>query len=81
MIFEMLAGRPPFLPPSRDAFALADMKRHEDPPDLAEVAPQAPETLAALVMRTLDREPMARPSAAELEHGLAQELALLRSGS
>ena len=80
MLFEMLAGRPPFLPKSRDPFSLADVKRHEEPPDLTDAAPEAPLAVTDLVMRALSRKPSERPTAGEMERLLAEALAVERAG-
>ncbi len=80
MLYEMLAGRPPFLPKTRDPFSLAEIKRQEEAPDLADAAPEAPLAVADLVMRSLSRKPAERPTATEMERLLSEALAVERAG-
>ncbi|HET6680598.1 MAG TPA: serine/threonine-protein kinase, partial [Gemmatimonadaceae bacterium] len=69
MAFEVLAGRPPFQGATPTKLLAAQMS--ETPPDLAQLRPDCPPTLAALVMRCLEKEPEARPQEArELEEVL-----------
>jgi hypothetical protein len=64
LLYQMLAGRAPFV----DDDAVVVMARHikTPPPPLEQVAPSAhvPPALAAVVMRTLEKDPGARPSSA-----------------
>ncbi|HYP01239.1 MAG TPA: serine/threonine-protein kinase, partial [Pyrinomonadaceae bacterium] len=62
ILFEMLAGRPPFDAPSATAIALKHVR--ETPPDLRELRPSVPEALAQLVAQALSKEPQARPQTA-----------------
>jgi serine/threonine-protein kinase len=60
VLYEGLTGRLPFDGPS---FAIVAAKHVGDPPPpLHEHAPQAPERLAALVMRCLAKDPEGRPA-------------------
>ena len=68
ILFELLAGRRPFV--ADTAMALAAMRVLGDAPSLRELAPQVPDALAALVQRCLARAPADRPSAAALAHAL-----------
>jgi serine/threonine-protein kinase len=73
MLFEFLAGRPPFV----DADAVVVMARHirEPPPPLAAAAPDAPipPCLEAVVERALAKDPALRwQSADEFERALAR---------
>ena len=51
VLFEALAGRPPFTSPS--AAAVLDMQQHHQPPELKSLRGDVPEPLAAAVMRAL----------------------------
>lgn len=51
VVFEALAGRPPFSSPS--AIAVLDMQQHQPPPDLRTARPDAPPALAAAVAQAL----------------------------
>ena len=65
ILFEVLAGRRPFV--ASDPSELAYRQMNEDPPALREQAPEVPEPLAVTVMRCLAREPGNRfASAADL---------------
>jgi serine/threonine protein kinase/ketosteroid isomerase-like protein len=62
ILFEMLAGRPPFDAPSATAIALKHVR--ETPPDIGELRPGVPPALAQLVADALAKEPDARPQTA-----------------
>ncbi|MBI1967645.1 MAG: serine/threonine protein kinase [Gemmatimonadetes bacterium] len=51
LLFEMLAGRPPFSSPS--AAAVLDMQQHHAPPDVREFRKDVPPPLAAAIARAL----------------------------
>src|SRR5881296_3025836 len=51
VLFESLAGRPPFSSPS--AAAVLDMQQHQPAPDLLRVQPDVPRPLAAAIARAL----------------------------
>jgi serine/threonine protein kinase/ketosteroid isomerase-like protein len=69
ILYEMLAGRPPFDAPSATAVALKHVQ--EQPPPVAELRADVPPELARLVMQTLAKSPDDRPqSSAELARGL-----------
>lgn len=78
VLYEMLAGRPPFLGCSQDE--LARQHKQAAPPRLAEIAPHAAPEVAALVHRMLAKDPLRRPqSPAELVDDLtALEVVALR---
>ena len=77
ILYEMVAGRPPFDAPSATAIALKHIQ--EPPPPLALARPEAPDALRALVVRALDKDPDARPqTASEMSEELRElELNLL----
>ncbi|GLV57609.1 hypothetical protein KDH_44450 [Dictyobacter sp. S3.2.2.5] len=83
VMFEMLAGRPPFVGPT--AVSIAMQHASTNPPPLRQFSPQVPAVLEQLVNRTLQKEPSERfNSAAEMQKALracAKELARSKSAS
>jgi serine/threonine protein kinase len=71
MLYEMLAGRLPFIPASADPLALVAMQAEEEPPPLRLRSPEASPALERLVRSALDRDPAARPTAEDLGRRLA----------
>jgi hypothetical protein len=71
LLYELLAGRPPFAGDTDTALAMAHVHAHPAP--LRSVAPQVPPALAAACEHALAKDPAARPPAA------AALAALLRS--
>ena len=71
LLYELLAGRPPFAGDSGPALAMAHV--HARPAPLGGVAPGVPPALAAACERALAKDPAARPPSA------AAVAALLRS--
>jgi eukaryotic-like serine/threonine-protein kinase len=71
VLYELLAGRPPFAGDSATALAMAQV--HAQPPPLGAVAPSVPPALAAACERALAKDPADRPPSA------AALAALLRS--
>ncbi len=68
MIYQMVVGRVPF----EGAYPhLAALHRSAAPPRLADVAPEAPAELCALLQRMLAKAPLSRPSMAEAARTLA----------
>ena len=59
ILFEMLAGRPPFDAPSATAIALKHVR--ETPPDIRDMRPDTPPALAQLVAQSLAKDPQERP--------------------
>ncbi len=55
VLFESLAGQPPFKAETDAATALARL--HNDPPPLQQLRPDIPTELATIVMRLLERDP------------------------
>src|SRR6266568_5330034 len=74
VLFESLAGRPPFSSPS--AAAVLDMQQHHAPPDLRSLRRDAPKPLAAAVTRALAKSRAERwQTAREMRDALAPFLA------
>jgi serine/threonine protein kinase len=79
MAYEMLAGRPPFVP-GRTPMAILYCHVHKAPPPLAELAPDTPEAVRDWVDRMLAKKPADRPaSAAEASQAL-EEIAVAELG-
>src|SRR6266542_493075 len=71
VLFECLAGRPPFSSPS--AAAVLDMPQHHAPPDLRHLRRDVPPPLAAAIARALAKARDERwQTAAEMREGLAR---------
>lgn len=69
ILYEMLAGHPPFDAASATAVAIKHVQ--QPPPPLKEARADVPDALAELVMQSLAKAPKERPpSAAELARGL-----------
>ncbi|HEX5105581.1 MAG TPA: serine/threonine-protein kinase [Pirellulaceae bacterium] len=75
-LYEMLASRPPFQ--AADAAQLARLHRTIAPPDLRAARPDLPPEAAYIIRLMLTKEPLRRPSVAELVRWLAElEIAAL----
>jgi serine/threonine protein kinase len=72
VLYEMLAGRLPFIPSSPDPLALVAMQVEDEPPSLRPLCSDVSPSLEALVRSTLDKDPDARPSAELLARRLAR---------
>jgi serine/threonine protein kinase len=71
VMFEMLAGRPPFVGPT--AVSIAMQHASTNPPSLHQFNPAVPLSVEQIVMRTLEKEPEYRfQSAAEMQQALRQ---------
>jgi serine/threonine protein kinase len=68
VLYEMLAGHPPFDGSNLRAIMVAHVLR--EPPPLRALRPGTPEPLAALIHRCLAKAPEQRPSAGELASAL-----------
>ncbi len=66
MLYEMLAGQPPFDISGGNPLKMALMHLSESPRPLAEIAPELPAGVEAVVLRALAKNPEERPSAPEL---------------
>ena len=75
MLYEMLAGRLPFIPSSADPLALVAMQAEEDPPPLRLRRPDVEPPLEGLVLSALSRDPELRPTADQLARRLARTVA------
>src|SRR5205823_5512737 len=60
VLYETLAGRPPFLPSEKSEFALRMDQVETPPPPLRQFVPQAPPVLDQLFWRALAKDPAAR---------------------
>ncbi|HVV15902.1 MAG TPA: serine/threonine-protein kinase [Polyangia bacterium] len=75
MLFEMIAGRPPFV--AEGVGELFAKHMLEDPPSLLELAPATPPHMAAAIMKALAKEPADRfQSMDELRKALIGEVKL-----
>jgi serine/threonine-protein kinase len=73
MLYEMLAGRPPFT--AEGVGELFAKHMLEDPPQVTEFVPNAPPHMAAAIMKSLAKEPDARfPSMEEFRKALTGEV-------
>ncbi len=72
VLYEMLSGRLPFVPPSADPLALVAMQNEEEPPPLRPLCPDISPAFEALVQSTLAKEPAVRPSAELLARRLGK---------
>ena len=71
MAYELLTGRPPFVAPSPQRVLGAHIS--ETPRPVAELRPETPAPLAAIVMKCLAKDPAGRPAdAAELSRALEE---------
>ncbi len=78
VLYEMLAGRPPFLGDTQLHVMHAIV--HEEPPGLREVLPDLPAEVDAIVSRALQKDPARRyQSAAEMVNDLSASLASLEA--
>ena len=71
MLYEMLAGRLPFIPSTADPLAIVAMQAEEDPPPLRARRPDVPPAYEKLVLQALARNPDGRPTADQLARKLA----------
>jgi CheY-like chemotaxis protein len=75
MLYEMLAGRLPFIPNTADPLALVAMQAEEDPPPLRLRRPDVTPQLEAVVYAAIARNPDARPTADQLARRLTHAVA------
>lgn len=74
VVYELAVGHPPFGAGTDDPLALVHAHLAVAPRPPAEVAPQVPPTLSAIILRLLEKEPDRRYAGAD---GLAHDLARL----
>jgi serine/threonine protein kinase len=73
MLYEMLAGRPPFT--AEGVGELFAKHMLEDPPQVTEFVPQAPAHMAAAIMKSLAKDPDARfPNMEDFRKALTGEI-------
>jgi DNA-binding response OmpR family regulator len=77
VLYEILAGAPPFDTRQHSDEDVAAHHVHVDPPRLDEVAPGVPPSIADLAMAALAKDPLARPSAGEFGIELSMAARLL----
>ena len=78
ILFEMLAGRPPFI--AEGVGELFAKHMLEDPPLVTEFAPDAPPHMAAAIMKALAKDPDARfPSMEEFRKAIVGEIKVTRA--
>jgi CheY-like chemotaxis protein len=75
ILYEMLGGRLPFLPPAGDPLSLVALQAQEEPMPLRVLCPDLPPGLDPLVRSALAKDPAARPTAAEFAERLAAAVA------
>jgi CheY-like chemotaxis protein len=76
-LYQMLAGRTPFVASSKSPMALAELHMSESPRSLVEAAPGVTAALDATVQQALRKDPQQRPSAEEFAANLARAAATL----
>jgi serine/threonine protein kinase len=65
MLYEMVAGRPPFVAAGAGAYAIIAAHLHETPRSPAEVNPHVPQELARIILKALAKDAAARFQTAE----------------
>jgi len=71
MLYEMLAGRPPFSHPEGSAVKIAMMHLHDRPPPIRELVAGLPAAAEDLIFDTLAKDPEERPAITDLASRLA----------
>jgi ketosteroid isomerase-like protein len=80
ILYEMLAGRPPFDAPSATAIAIKHIQ--QPPPSVIETRPDVPPELNKFLCQVMDKDPEKRPqSAAEFARKLAAAIATAADGA
>ncbi|MEM6795729.1 MAG: protein kinase [Acidobacteriota bacterium] len=72
MLFQLLAGRLPFLPDKSDPMALLMMHLKKTPPKLRSFSPELPEEFEDLIQSCLAKQPEGRPTLAKLSATFAE---------
>ncbi len=65
ILFELLAGRPPF--DAEEPVLVISAHQHEEPPSLKQLVPAVPTALATLIADMLEKQPSARPDMARCQ--------------
>ncbi len=76
MLYQMLAGRPPFQSSDNEIMVVAIQHLTVEPESLGRLRPELPPPLETLVMQTLIKDYQARPTVLELARKLARILDL-----
>jgi serine/threonine protein kinase len=71
-LYQMLAGRLPFVTEGVDPMSLVWMHQTQQPPPLQELNPGIPAAMEAVVLQALRKDPEQRPTAEELARNLAR---------
>ena len=79
MLYQMLAGRPPFVSDHNEAMAVAMMHVTSEPESLRRFRPDVPPSLEKIVMAMLVKDQNQRPTVAELARRVADLLHLVLS--
>jgi serine/threonine protein kinase/ketosteroid isomerase-like protein len=80
ILYEMVAGRPPFDAPTPTAIAIKHIQ--DEPQPLKKFRPDTPDALERLVLRALEKKPSARPqSAVEFAQLLSEVMSAVSPGS
>jgi ligand-binding sensor domain-containing protein len=74
MFYEMLTGRPPFLPTGGNVVSVFLAHMHERPPRPGDFAPDLPPEIEEIVLNVLEKDPNARPDAATFAERLGTAL-------
>jgi len=77
MLFEMLAGRLPFVSHDSNPLAVAMMHVSKQPPSLCDVNPEVPSAVEAVVLQALRKDPAQRPDIATLAASFNRALGLV----
>jgi serine/threonine protein kinase len=76
MLYEMLAGRLPFVSTDDDPLAVVAMHLTEEPRPPRDLRPELPEALEEVVLQAMAKDPLARPQVSVLGRRLAAALGL-----
>jgi len=72
MLYQMLAGRVPFVAPDSDLMAIVMMHLHREPPPLSEADPEIAPEIDRIVLSALRKHPRQRPAIASLAASFAR---------
>ena len=74
VLYQMLAGRPPFVSQTNEAMAVAMMHLTHQPEPLRKLQPDLSPAIESVVMAALAKDADSRPTAAQLSHDLIEAL-------